>query len=84
MADRIITMRSKLVDHLTKLGSSRNWSHVTSQIGMFCYSGMTPEQVDALRKDHHVYMTRDGRISVAGISSHNVEYLAKSIHAVTK
>jgi aspartate/tyrosine/aromatic aminotransferase len=32
------------------------------QIGMFCYSGMTPEQVDRLTKEFHIYMTRNGRI----------------------
>lgn len=29
---------------------------------MFCYSGMTPEQVDRLTKEYHIYMTRNGRI----------------------
>ena len=32
------------------------------QIGMFCYSGMTPEQVDRLTNEFHIYMTRNGRI----------------------
>jgi len=32
------------------------------QIGMFCYSGMTPEQVDWLTNEFHIYMTRNGRI----------------------
>ena len=84
MADRIISMRTQLRGHLESLGSKKNWSHVTSQIGMFCYSGLSPEQVDMLRSKFSVYLTRDGRISVAGITSGNVEYLAQSIHAVTK
>ena len=41
-------------------------------------------QVDALSRDHSIYLTRDGRISVAGISSNNVEYLANAMHQVTK
>ncbi|KAJ2859813.1 hypothetical protein FB639_005721, partial [Coemansia asiatica] len=53
-------------------------------IGMFCFTGLTPEQVDRLARDYHVYLTRDGRVSIAGISSSNVAYLAESIHAVTK
>jgi len=51
---------------------------------MFCFSGLTPEQVDKLRTEHHVYLTRDGRISMAGVTSHNVKYLAESIHNVTR
>jgi aspartate aminotransferase len=34
---------------------------------MFCYSGMTPEQVDRLTKEFHIYMTRNGRIRFAPI-----------------
>jgi len=84
MADRIITMRQKLVDGLKREGSKRNWQHVIDQIGMFCYSGISPQQVDKLAVEHHIYMTRNGRISIAGISSKNVDYLAKALHEVTK
>ena len=51
---------------------------------MFCFTGMTPEQVAAITKDFSVYLTKDGRISMAGISSTNVGYLAEAMHAVTK
>ncbi|KAK9449990.1 aspartate transaminase [Limtongia smithiae] len=84
MAERIISMRSLLKEKLEALGSTRDWSHITSQIGMFCYTGLTPEQVKTLREQYSVYMTGDGRISVAGITSKNVSYLAESIYAVTK
>lgn len=50
---------------------------------MFCYSGLSPEQVDRLREEFHIYMTRNGRISMAGVTSKNVDYMAESIHAVT-
>jgi len=84
MADRIISMRTKLVDNLKQLGSKKDWSHINKQIGMFCFTGLTPEQVDKISAEHHVYLTRNGRISIAGITSKNVEHLAKAIHAVTK
>ena len=84
MADRIITMRSRLRDGLKKEGSSKNWQHITDQIGMFCFTGMTPDQVEKLTKDFSVYLTKDGRISMAGISSDNVDYLAHAMHQVTK
>jgi len=41
-------------------------------------------QVERLTKEFSVYMTKDGRISMAGVSSGNVGYLAEGIHAVTK
>lgn len=47
MADRIIGMRTQLVSNLKKEGSSHNWQHITDQIGMFCFTGLKPEQVNA-------------------------------------
>lgn len=48
MADRIISMRTQLVSNLKKEGSSHNWQHITDQIGMFCFTGLKPEQVNTV------------------------------------
>ncbi|KAI2468842.1 aspartate aminotransferase [Annulohypoxylon bovei var. microspora] len=82
MADRIISMRALLKENLEKLGSSHDWSHITSQIGMFAYTGLDVAAMDKLAKEHSVYATKDGRISVAGITSGNVGRLAESIYKV--
>ena len=84
MADHIISMRTKLRDGLKREGSTLNWEHITDQIDMFCFTGMTAEQVAQISAKHSVYLTKDGRISIAGISSKNVDYLAHAIHDVTK
>ncbi|KAL2215933.1 putative aspartate aminotransferase [Thermoascus aurantiacus ATCC 26904] len=83
MADRIIEMRALLKKNLEELGSKHDWSHITSQIGMFAYTGLKPEQMETLAKEHSVYATKDGRISVAGITSGNVRRLAEAIYKVT-
>ena len=46
MADRIITMRQQLADNLKQNGSKKNWKHITDQIGMFCFTGLNPQQVN--------------------------------------
>jgi aspartate aminotransferase len=51
MAERIITMRALLKENLEKLGSKHDWSHITSQIGMFAYTGLTSAQMDTLAKE---------------------------------
>jgi aspartate aminotransferase, mitochondrial len=51
MADRIIKMRALLKENLENLGSKHDWSHITSQIGMFAYTGLKPEQMDVLAKE---------------------------------
>ena len=83
MAERIGSMRSLLRSELEAAGSTHDWSHVTSQIGMFAFTGMDAAMCDRLTDEHAIYLTRDGRVSVAGINSRNVEYVAKAIHAVT-
>ncbi|KAF4591532.1 aspartate aminotransferase, mitochondrial precursor [Ophiocordyceps camponoti-floridani] len=82
MADRIIKMRTLLRENLEKLGSKHDWSHITNQIGMFAYTGLTTPEMKRLREDMSVYATNDGRISVAGITEDNVEYLAEAIFKV--
>ena len=84
MADRIIDMRELLKSNLEAAGSSLSWNHITDQIGMFCYTGLSKEQVQALREDHHIYLTGDGRVSMAGVNKNNVDYIAQAVHAVTK
>ncbi|XP_049830508.1 aspartate aminotransferase, mitochondrial [Schistocerca gregaria] len=84
MADRIISVRAQLRDNLKKEGSTRDWSHITDQIGMFCFTGMNPQQSERLTKEFSIYLTKDGRISMAGVTTKNVEYLAHGIHQVTK
>lgn len=84
MADRIITMRAELKAKLEAAGSIRDWSHITKQIGMFCYSGLTADHVAKLGAEKSIYLTKDGRISVVGVTSGNVDYLAESIHDVSK
>lgn len=84
MAARIQAMRTALRANLEATPSTLPWNHVTDQIGMFCFSGLAPEQVDRLTNEYAIYMTRNGRISMAGVTSGNVERLAQAIYEVTK
>ncbi|KAG9153184.1 hypothetical protein Leryth_020588 [Lithospermum erythrorhizon] len=81
MADRIISMRHQLFDALNSRGTPGDWSHIIKQIGMFTFTGLNPEQVAFMTKEFHIYMTSDGRISMAGLSSLTVPHLADAIHA---
>lgn len=84
VTDRITKMRNLLRSTLEKNGTKGSWSHVTEQIGMFSFTGLTPAQSDAMVKKHHIYMTKNGRISVAGLTTKNVEYVANAIKDVTE
>ena len=83
MANRIGAMRTKLVEVLKDVGSTHDWSHVTEQIGMFAYTGMSSDMCDELTSKYSIFLTRDGRISLAGLNDSNIEYVSKAIHDVT-
>lgn len=84
MSKRIMEMRSALRSALEKKGTPGKWNHVTDQIGMFTYTGLTKPQVERMVNEFHIYMTGDGRISVAGLNSGNVDYVASCIDAVVR
>lgn len=81
MADRIISMRQQLYDALQARGTPGDWTHVLKQIGMFTFTGLNKSQVEFMTRQYHIYMTSDGRISMAGLSSKTVPHLADAIHA---
>ncbi|KAH0655339.1 hypothetical protein KY290_031106 [Solanum tuberosum] len=81
MADRIISMRQQLYDAMQARGTPGDWSHIIKQIGMFTFTGLNVEQVSFMTREYHIYMTSDGRISMAGLSSRTVPHLADAMHA---
>ena len=84
MRDRINDMRHLFVETLDEQGAGRDFSFIARQRGMFSYSGLTPEQVQALRDRHSVYIVGSGRINVAGMTEVNMEYLCAAIADVLK
>lgn len=82
VTERITKMRTLLRATLERIGARGTWEHVTNQIGMFSFTGLTPKQSEAMVKEHEVYMTKNGRISVAGLTSGNVEYVARCMKDV--
>jgi len=106
MAERIISMRTRLFDELTKTHKTPGtWDHIKSQIGMFrcvssgsmksgrnriiqsiigSFTGLSPPQTKALAERAHIYMTGDGRISMAGLNGKNIDYFAQSVSGAVK
>jgi aspartate aminotransferase len=84
MSGRIKDMRAALRRKLEELGTPGTWLHITEQIGMFSFTGLNEKQVMRLREEAHVYMTKNGRISMAGLNTGNVEYFAKAVDRVVR
>ncbi|KNH06204.1 aspartate aminotransferase [Perkinsela sp. CCAP 1560/4] len=84
MSQRIKLMRLSLRSELEKLHTPGCWKHITQQIGMFSLLGLTGMQCDRLVKKHHIYITKKSRISVAGLNTSNVKYVAIAINEVVR
>ncbi|KAK8120007.1 aminotransferase class I and II [Apiospora kogelbergensis] len=84
MSGRIIDMRKSLRAKLEELGTPGTWNHITDQIGMFSFTGLSEAQVMKIRSDAHVYMTKNGRISMAGLNTGNIDYFAKAMDKVVR
>ncbi|SFU53861.1 aromatic-amino-acid transaminase [Polaromonas sp. YR568] len=82
MRVRIKSMRQKLVDGLKAAGVKEDMSFITSQIGMFSYSGLSKDQMVRLRNEFGVYGTDTGRMCVAALNSKNIDYVCASIAKV--
>ncbi len=82
MRQRIQGLRHQAVQQLKRACPQRNFGFIETQRGMFSYLGITVEQVRALQSRHHVYMTDDSRINIAGLRQDNLEYFAQSVAQV--
>ncbi|WOD08183.1 amino acid aminotransferase [Marinomonas sp. GJ51-6] len=82
MRDRINGLRAKLVAKLAASGVSKDFAFIQDQRGMFSYSGLTLEQVRTLRSEYAIYIADTGRMSIAGVSDDNIDYLCESIAKV--
>ena len=82
MRVRIKAMRQKLVDGLKAAGVKEDMSFITTQIGMFSYSGLTKDQMVRLRNEFGIYGTDTGRMCVAALNSKNIDYVCASIAKV--
>ena len=82
MRVRIKAMRQKFVDGLKAAGVKEDMSFITTQIGMFSYSGLSKDQMVRLRNEFGVYGTDTGRMCVAALNSKNIEYVCQSVAKV--
>ena len=81
MRGRIQDMRKLLATHLRAVTHDDSFDFIEAQHGMFSLLGVSGEAVEALRDQHHIYMTADSRMNLAGLMPHNVAYVAESIAA---
>jgi len=84
MAKRILEVRSLLRTGLEAKGTPGSWNHITDQIGMFSFTGLTPAQCERLIGEHHIFLLKSGRISLAGLNKANISYMVDCVDEVVR
>lgn len=77
-------MRTALRNEIESLNTPGQWNHITDQIGMFSFTGLNSAQCERMVGHHHIYMLGNGRISMAGLNSSNVKYVANAINETVR
>jgi aspartate/tyrosine/aromatic aminotransferase len=81
MRTRIQDMRTLLANRLRQVTGGDSFEFIRAQHGMFSLLGVPPDAVERLREKHHIYMTSDSRMNLAGIMPDNVTYVAEAFAA---
>jgi aspartate/tyrosine/aromatic aminotransferase len=83
-AARIKAMRRLIYDRLVELKTPGSWERILKQIGMFSFTGLSPDQCEVLIKNHHIYLLKSGRVSMAGVTSGTANRIADAIDHVVR
>jgi aromatic-amino-acid transaminase len=84
MRERIRSVRQALVEKVRAKAPNLDYNFVLRQRGLFSYSGLSPAQVEKLRKEYSIYAVESGRICVAALNKGNIDYVAEAIASVSR
>ena len=79
MRGRLNLMREAFVSGLQVKASDRDWTFLLRQVGFFGYFSMSQDEVSRLTKDYAIYLPSDGRINIAGLNPHNIDYVIEAL-----
>lgn len=77
-------MRQLFYQEMIKLGTPGSWTNLISQVGMFSYLPLTRRQISRLVEEFHIYIPINGRISISGLRTGNLEYVSKAFDTVIR
>ncbi|PSN48874.1 hypothetical protein C0J52_09655 [Blattella germanica] len=80
MVTRLKSVRQGLKERLLKLGTPGTWEHITDQIGMFSFTGLTRKQAAYLADNHHIYLLPNGRANMCALNEGNLDRFANAVH----
>ena len=82
MRRRMVALREGFAEALRRQSNSDRFDFLARHRGMFSRLGITPQEVEALRQKHGVYIVGDGRINVAGLPGDRLDDLGAAVVSV--
>ena len=82
MRHTMLKTRTDLADALRQQCNSDDFDFIARHRGMFSRLGLSPQQVDALRDEHAMYVVGDSRINIAGLSGGRHQPFAAAVAQV--
>lgn len=82
MNQRINRLREQLTLTFRERSDSQRFDYFSQHRGMFSVTGLSAEQIAALRDDHGIYVVGGGRVNVAGMKESDIPAVAKAFLAV--
>lgn len=79
---RLNSMREMLVQRLNSQAKGMNFDYLRPHKGMFSFIDMDKSQVQKMINEYAIYMTDNGRISIPGLTTKNIDAVANSLSAV--
>lgn len=72
-------MQSALRNKMNQIGTPASWNHITDQVGLFSYTGLTLDQCSFLANEKHIYLLKSGRINMSSLSANNIDHVTESM-----
>jgi len=79
---RMNSLRLELAKGLNEAQSVVDFSFVAQSKGMFCYLGISRDDVLALRSEYGIYLLESSRINVAGLSEQNLPVIVDRVSTI--
>ncbi len=79
---RLNGLRAELAKAATDAGLTE-LTDIGEERGMFCLTGLTPDQVERMRDDHGIYLVGSGRANIAALDSATIPRFVQALASVT-
>ena len=84
MCARVKEMRRLFAKKMAEKAPNSGFAYIAEQNGMFSFLTLSAEQIESLINDHHIFMMKNGRVNMAGLTHDNIDYVTDAIASIFK